>query len=110
MRPSSLVRRVEVAQCVRSHDLREHLLPRAPKISPEQLIDLGERYACDTDYPIQYQWTLLKGINDGDDELESEPASVRRKVSRKCSAAGDKERCFLSNMPISREAMGECRA
>lgn len=51
--------------------LREHLLPRAPKISPEELIELGERYARDTDYPIQYQWTLLKGVNDGDDELEA---------------------------------------
>ena len=52
-------------------ELREHLLPRAPKISPEALIELGERYARDTDYPIQYQWTLLKGVNDGDDELDA---------------------------------------
>lgn len=51
--------------------LREHLLPRAPRISPEELIELGERYARDTDYPIQYQWTLLKGVNDGDDELDA---------------------------------------
>ncbi|MCB5364472.1 RNA methyltransferase [Pusillimonas sp. CC-YST705] len=51
--------------------LREHLLPRAPKIAPEALIELGERYARDTGYPIQYQWTLLKGINDGDDELDA---------------------------------------
>lgn len=52
-------------------ELREHLLPRAPRISPEALIELGERYARDTDYPIQYQWTLLKGVNDGDDELDA---------------------------------------
>lgn len=52
-------------------ELREHLLPRAPKISPEHLIELGEKYARDTHYPIQYQWTLLKGINDGDDELDA---------------------------------------
>ena len=51
--------------------LREHLLPRAPKIAPEELIELGEKYARDTDYPIQYQWTLLKGVNDGDDELDA---------------------------------------
>ncbi|WP_019936625.1 RNA methyltransferase [Bordetella sp. FB-8] len=51
--------------------LREHLLPRAPKIAPEELIALGEKYARDTDYPIQYQWTLLKGVNDGDDELDA---------------------------------------
>jgi 23S rRNA (adenine2503-C2)-methyltransferase len=52
-------------------ELREHLLPRAPKISPEALIELGERYARDTDYPLQYQWTLLQGVNDGDDELDA---------------------------------------
>lgn len=52
-------------------ELREHLLPRAPKIAPEELIELGEKYARDTDYPIQYQWTLLKGVNDGDDELDA---------------------------------------
>ncbi|NYT82159.1 RNA methyltransferase [Alcaligenaceae bacterium] len=52
-------------------ELREHLLPRAPKIPPEELIELGERYARDTHYPIQYQWTLLKGVNDGDDELDA---------------------------------------
>jgi len=52
-------------------DLREHLLPRAPKIAPEELIELGEKYARDISYPIQYQWTLLKGVNDGDDELDA---------------------------------------
>ncbi len=53
----------------KSH-LREHLLPRAPKISPQELLELGEEYARKTGYPIQYQWTLLKGINDGQDELD----------------------------------------
>ncbi|HWT55146.1 MAG TPA: RNA methyltransferase [Rhodocyclaceae bacterium] len=51
-------------------DLREHLLPRAPKIAPEELMELGEEYARTIGYPIQYQWTLLKGINDGQDELD----------------------------------------
>ena len=51
-------------------ELRERLLPRAPRLTPEQLVDLGEIYARATDYPIQYQWTLLDGINDGDDEIE----------------------------------------
>ena len=52
-------------------ELREHLLPRAPKITPEELMALGEAYARKTGYPIQYQWTLLKGINDGQDELDA---------------------------------------
>ena len=51
-------------------ELREHLLPKAPKIAPGELMALGETYARQIGYPIQYQWTLLKGINDGQDELD----------------------------------------
>ena len=50
--------------------LREQLLPRAPRMTPDELVEAGERYARATGYPIQYQWTLLEGINDGDDEIE----------------------------------------
>ncbi|MCC2639233.1 MAG: rRNA methyltransferase [Moraxellaceae bacterium] len=50
--------------------LREHLLPKAPRIDPAELVELGEVYARQVGYPIQYQWTLLKGINDGQDELD----------------------------------------
>ena len=51
-------------------ELRARLMPRAPRIEPDELVELGERYARATGYPIQYQWTLLDGINDGDDEIE----------------------------------------
>jgi 23S rRNA (adenine2503-C2)-methyltransferase len=51
-------------------DLRGELLPRAPRISPAELVEQGERYARASGYPIQYQWTLLAGINDGDDEVD----------------------------------------
>jgi 23S rRNA (adenine2503-C2)-methyltransferase len=50
--------------------LRAQLLPRAPRIEPEELVALAEDYARATKYPTQYQWTLLEGVNDGDDELE----------------------------------------
>lgn len=50
--------------------LRAQLLPRAPAIAPDELIDLGERYARASGHPVQVQWTLLAGINDGDDELD----------------------------------------
>ena len=50
--------------------LREKLLPRAPRLAPQTLVDLAERYARATGYPVQVQWTLLAGINDGDDELD----------------------------------------
>jgi 23S rRNA (adenine2503-C2)-methyltransferase len=49
---------------------RAELLPRAARIDPAELVELGEAYARATGYPIQYQWTLLDGVNDGDDELE----------------------------------------
>jgi 23S rRNA (adenine2503-C2)-methyltransferase len=50
--------------------LRAKLMPRAPCMHPAELVALGEDYARATGYPIQYQWTLLAGINDGDDELD----------------------------------------
>jgi 23S rRNA (adenine2503-C2)-methyltransferase len=51
-------------------ELRTELLPRAPRMTPQELVDAGEAYARATGYPIQYQWTLLAGINDGEDEIE----------------------------------------
>jgi len=50
--------------------LRAQLLPRAPNISPQELVEAGEHYARSSGYPIQYQWTLLADINDGDDEID----------------------------------------
>ena len=57
--------------------LRARLLPRAPRIDPAELVERGERYARATGYPIQYQWTLLEGVNDGDDELDGIVAPAR---------------------------------
>jgi 23S rRNA (adenine2503-C2)-methyltransferase len=51
-------------------DLRVQLLPRAPKMSPEELVEAAEIYAQQTGYPIQYQWTLLQGVNDTEEEIE----------------------------------------
>jgi 23S rRNA (adenine2503-C2)-methyltransferase len=50
--------------------LRRELLPRAPDLSPEALVEQADAYARSSGYPIQYQWTLLEGINDGEDEIE----------------------------------------
>ncbi|MFA9440687.1 RNA methyltransferase [Uliginosibacterium sp. sgz301328] len=52
-------------------DLRARLLPRAPRIDPAELVERGEAYARATGYPIQYQWTLLEGVNDSDEELDN---------------------------------------
>lgn len=50
--------------------LRRQLLPHAPRIEPEELVDAAERYARATHYPIQYQWTLLRDVNDTDEEID----------------------------------------
>ena len=50
--------------------LRQRLLPRAPRLAPDELIARAEAYARATGYPVQVQWTLLAGINDGADEID----------------------------------------
>ena len=60
---------------------RAALLPRAPRFEPAELVALGEDYARRTGYPIQYQWTLLAGINDGDDELDALVPMLRGKYA-----------------------------
>ena len=50
--------------------LREQLLPRAARITPAELVAARSAYARATGYPIQYQWTLMQGVNDGDDEID----------------------------------------
>ena len=61
--------------------LREQLLPRAPRLTPAELVALGEDYARLTGYPVQYQWTLLDGINDGDDEMDAIVALLKGKYA-----------------------------
>ena len=62
-------------------DLRARLLPKAPRIDPEELVELGEAYARATGYPIQYQWTLIEGVNDDDAELEGIVRLLRGKYA-----------------------------
>jgi 23S rRNA (adenine2503-C2)-methyltransferase len=56
---------------------RAALLPRAPRIAIADLLDRAEAYARATGYPTQLQWTLLAGVNDGDDEVEGLVRLVR---------------------------------
>ena len=51
-------------------DKRAALLPRAPRIGVAELVERSERYARASGHPIQYQWTLIEGLNDGDDEVD----------------------------------------
>jgi 23S rRNA (adenine2503-C2)-methyltransferase len=50
--------------------LRAQLLPHAPRIEPAELVEVADVYARATGYPIQYQWTLLEGVNDTDAEVD----------------------------------------
>jgi len=51
-------------------DLRAELLPRAPQFDPAELVALAEEYARQTGHPVQYQWTLLAGVNDTPEEMD----------------------------------------
>ncbi len=62
-------------------DLRQRLLPRAPRLTPRELVELSEEYGRSTDYPVQYQWTLLEGVNDGEDELHGIVALLKGKFA-----------------------------
>jgi 23S rRNA (adenine2503-C2)-methyltransferase len=72
MNPGAGVVRPALALSLHTSDpaLRERLLPRAPRLTPTELVDLAEAYGRATGYPVQYQWTLLEGINDGAAELD----------------------------------------
>ena len=62
-------------------DLREQLLPRAPRFDPADLVARAEAYARATGYPVQFQWTLIEGLNDGDDELDAIVALLKGKYA-----------------------------
>ncbi len=68
------IQRVKPALALSLHTtkpaLRAQLLPRAPKLEPTELVALAENYARATGYPIQYQWALMDGVNDGPEEIE----------------------------------------
>lgn len=65
--------RVKPALAISLHstieEKRRQLLPQAGKIAIEELVQKAEHYARATGYPTQYQWTLIEGVNDGEDEL-----------------------------------------
>ena len=60
---------------------RARLLPRAPRLDPEELVALAEDYARRTRYPIQYQWTLMAGVNDDEVEIEGIARLLRGKYA-----------------------------
>ncbi len=49
--------------------LRERLLPKAPRIPVEELLEKTICYARDTKYPAQIEWTLIAGVNDNEKDI-----------------------------------------
>ncbi|WP_295537773.1 RNA methyltransferase [uncultured Pseudacidovorax sp.] len=50
--------------------LRRRLLPRAPDMTPQALVEAADAYGRASGYPVQYQWTLLAGINDRPEDVD----------------------------------------
>ena len=50
--------------------LRRELLPRVARIPVEKLLDSALRYGDLAKFPVQIEWTLLSGVNDGLEEAE----------------------------------------
>lgn len=49
---------------------RRTLLPRGAKMTVKALTEAAEAWARKTGYPTQYQWTLIQGVNDGEEEVD----------------------------------------
>lgn len=49
---------------------RSELLPRAHKDPLRDIVAAADAYARDVGTPIQFEWTLLRGINDRDEDIE----------------------------------------
>ena len=67
--------------CHQDRVLRARLLPHATPMDPAELVALAEDYARLTGYPIQYQWTLIEGINDGAEEMDGIVRLLRGKYA-----------------------------
>jgi len=86
--------------------LRRELLPRAPAMTPEELVEAGERYARATGYPIQYQWTLIEGVNDSDDEIDG----IVRLLSGKFGVLNMIPFNAVDGVAFARPSMARCEA
>lgn len=49
---------------------RRMLMPKASRIAAAELVALSEAYARASRNPVQFEWVLIHGVNDGDDEAE----------------------------------------
>lgn len=52
------------------NEKRRRLLPKAPRLTVEELLDRTLSYAEATKYPAQIEWTLIDGVNDSFEEVK----------------------------------------
>jgi 23S rRNA (adenine2503-C2)-methyltransferase len=50
---------------------RSQLLPRASQLGVKTLVERSDAYAKRVGYPVQYQWTLMEGVNDSDASIDA---------------------------------------
>lgn len=49
---------------------RGRLLPKGARMTVSRIIERAESWARATGYPVQYEWTLMKGVNDSFEEID----------------------------------------
>ncbi|WP_418317446.1 RNA methyltransferase [Piscinibacter sakaiensis] len=86
--------------------LRHRLLPKAPPIAIDEMVELAERYARASGYPTQYQWTLLEGINDGDAEIDG----IVRLLAGRYAILNLIPYNAVDDLPYRRPAWSSCEA
>ena len=52
-------------------ELRRQLLPRAPRDPLPELVAAADRYGRASGAPVQFEWTVLAGVNDGDADADA---------------------------------------
>ncbi len=54
-----------------SDETRRWLLPRGARMPVEDLMREAQDWADETGYPVQYEWTLIEGVNDSIEEAKA---------------------------------------
>ena len=49
---------------------RRHLIAKPGALSVTEIISRAQAYSDAVKYPVQYEWVLIRGVNDGKDEIE----------------------------------------
>lgn len=49
---------------------RRHLIAKPGALSVAEIISRAQAYSDAEKYPVQYEWVLIRGVNDGKDEIE----------------------------------------